>query len=114
MPTPTNMPPAPVGDTLEKSEKVLSALGYVSFFCILPLVLRPQSEFCKYHGKQGLVLTIMFLVAGILGIIHGFFEFIVGLAWLVAIVYSIMQVWKGKKHKLPMVSEMAASEYLDF
>ena len=51
-------------DALESGEKFLAAIGYFSFLCILPLVLRPASKFCAFHGKQGLVMTIFFLIFG--------------------------------------------------
>ncbi len=47
---------------IDYGERVLSAIGYISFLCILPLLAKPDSEFCQHHGRQGLVLAIMSFV----------------------------------------------------
>ncbi|MBZ0166114.1 MAG: hypothetical protein K8I00_04845 [Candidatus Omnitrophica bacterium] len=38
------------------SGKFLAALSYLSFFCIIPLILKKNNPFVQHHGKQGLVL----------------------------------------------------------
>ncbi|MCK5460500.1 hypothetical protein KAI58_00755 [Candidatus Gracilibacteria bacterium] len=98
-------------DVVSKGEKILSAIGYLSFLCILPLVLKEKSEFCQVHGKQGLILVILWLISmpirfvGDL-IMDGWFSGIVGFMYFLVICYGIYSVFKGKK-ELPVLGMIA-------
>ena len=95
------------GEGLTKGEKMLSAIGYIQFFCILPLVLKPNSEFCQLHGKQGLVLTICFLVFSIFAFVHSFVALVVGLLYLVFVILGIANSVQGKFWKIPVIYSMS-------
>ncbi len=97
---------------LNKGEKTLSAIGYISFFCILPLVLKQKSKFCQFHGKQGLVLTICYLILSLFGLIHTLLSLIIGLLYIILIVLGIVNSVQGKLWKIPGVCIIAGK--LDF
>ena len=42
--------------------KVIAAIGYFGILCLLPLILKKDSPFAQFHGKQGLVLLIAFVL----------------------------------------------------
>ncbi|MDH3324298.1 MAG: hypothetical protein OEL89_01535 [Candidatus Peregrinibacteria bacterium] len=101
------------GSTLTAGEKTLSAIGYISFFCILPLVMKPTSKFCQHHGKQGLVLTLFFILLSWVTwmggpIIHVLFSLI----WVVLAILGIINAVQGVKWKMPLVEKIAGK--LDF
>ena len=52
------------GEKTEKSKdaRILAAIGYLWILCLLPLLGKRESEFAQFHGKQGLVLTIVSFV----------------------------------------------------
>ncbi|MDD5155882.1 MAG: hypothetical protein PHF11_05305 [Candidatus Omnitrophica bacterium] len=93
-----------------KDAKILAAVGYWGFLCILPLVLMKDNKFAVYHGKQGLVLFI-FLVGGfILGILPLFGTIIyraVLFIYLVSLLWGTIAALAGKKAHIPLVSDLA-------
>jgi len=97
-------------DEMPQGDKFLAAIGYFSFLCILPLVLRPKSEFCQFHGKQGLVMLVFFMIFGWILRIFGSLAFgsyvlIHNLVILVHVGFAIWAVYyafKGVKKSLPL------------
>lgn len=99
------------GDQLKaevtRGEIILSAFGYVGFFCIVPLVLRPNSTFCQHHAHQALILAIGIYFFDIMNFfpawLSGFYVFLkYGL-----ILYSMYQALKGRMHKLPFIHDLS-------
>lgn len=106
-----NIPTDNDPDVISKGEKILSGIGYLSFLCILPLVLKPKSEFCQIHGKQGLILVILWMISlpiRIVGdyVVGGWFSGFLGLAFFLVLCYGIFTVSKGKK-ELPFLGMIA-------
>ncbi len=101
-----------VPETLTKRQKMLSAFGYIFFLCVLPLALEPNSKFCKFHGKQSMVMLIVFQI---LFLINIFSMLWVGrvLYWIfyvtniLLIIIGFMQAVNGKKWKIPFIGDMA-------
>ena len=104
-----NIPVDP--EALSYGEKMLAAIGYFSFLCILPLILKPDSKFCQLHGKQALILTVSFLVFGWVSRLFGFFW--LGFPVMVSFIYvgiaafGMVLATQGKAQKLPIVGQMA-------
>jgi hypothetical protein len=44
---------------VSSDEKVLSSLAYISVLFIVPFLARPDSQYCKFHANQGLVLFLL-------------------------------------------------------
>ena len=115
-----NVPVNTDPEAMESGEKFLAAIGYFSFLCILPLVLRPQSKFCKFHGKQGLIMTVFFLVFGriiqVLGaMMFGSYFLVHNLVVLIHLgfaVYAIYYAYKGEMRSLPLFGNFA--KQIDF
>lgn len=104
-----------------QDEKIVSAIGYLSFLCILPLLLGKDSKYCQHHGKQGLVLVIIFFFYKFISIFAflpfleapiQFFLRIGDILWLTVIVMAIIQAYRGSMWKIPVVYKM--SEQLKF
>ena len=88
------------------SNKGLGALCYLWILFIVPLVLRPNSRFLRFHANQGLVLAILWLIAGmcftipILGTLAG----IAGnLLAFVCMIKGILNAVAGKCEPLPVI-----------
>lgn len=93
-----------------KEGKVFAVLGYLSIFCILPLILKKENKFALFHGKQGLVLfifevaTFIVSVLPIIGpVIFQTSIFIFG----VISIWCIIQVLRGEFLKIPIISNIA-------
>jgi uncharacterized membrane protein len=91
---------------LDGTEKLLSALGYIGFLCVLPLVLRRDSKFCNYHGKQGLILAIFDMAIRLFSMFTGFYTVLLILFYLL-LIYCIVRAFRGDYFTLPVVSELA-------
>jgi len=97
---------------LSSGEKILSAIGYFSFFCILPIVLKPKSEFCQIHGKQGMIITIVFLSFVWLEWVSSVFEIVLGFIHFTLSVLGAFNAFFGKQWNFPYLTDMAKK--LDF
>ena len=90
--------------------RIISAIGYVWILCLLPLLGKRDSEFAQWHGKQGLVLTIvsfaLWMVAWvpIIGWLVGFFGMI---TIIVLTVLGILNALQGKYWELPYLGTYA-------
>jgi uncharacterized membrane protein len=97
---------------ISSGEKFLGAIAYISFFCILPLVLKRDSEFCQLHGKQGLLLTLVFFFFSWLGWFSWGMGVMLVLIHVVIAVLGILNASKGKMWKMPILGD--ATKKLDF
>lgn len=91
---------------IPEDERILSAIGYLGPLCVLPLFLKPKSKYCQFHGKQGLIMMliwiaflILFAAIPIFGIIFFFF--------MLLILFSMYNAYMGKMWKIPVVGDFA-------
>lgn len=59
-------------DVTTLHERAIAVLSYFGFLAIVPFYLKKDSEFCRFHGKQGMLMAIIFFMAKlftVLGII---------------------------------------------
>ncbi len=90
--------------------KFFAVISYISFLCIVSLVLKKDNKFAVYHAKQGLVLFVIEVACFILSIIPllGAFLRIFGtVIFILVSLWSILQVLMGNSHRIPVVSEIA-------
>ncbi len=90
-------------EKVTQGEAFLAALGYISFLCILPLVLMPKSTFAQFHGKQALVLAVFVFFMDFLQIFPARLFAIYAALKFVLILYCMVMSLKGKTFKLPMI-----------
>lgn len=55
-------------------ERTIAALSYFGFMAIVPFYLKKDSEFCRFHGKQGMLLAIIFFLAKLFTVIDFIFD----------------------------------------
>jgi len=93
---------------LTKGERLLAALGYISWLCILPLVIKPHSEYCQIHGRQGLIITLAYFFIGWMGMLNWWINFIMGVIYIVFMIWGIIKSTQGLgKEHLPLVGKVA-------
>ena len=83
-----------------------AVLGYIPFLCFIPLVLMRDNKFAVIHGKQGLLLFLIEILAVIFlfpGISDFFWKLILILCAIVALI-GIIHGFQGKEFKIPYVS----------
>lgn len=95
--------------------KLIAAVGYVPFVCILPLLSRETDAYLAFHGRQGLLLTIASVIVGILSpfiamAVPLFGMLVIWALDLVLLAYMVMGGWKaynGEKWVLPYIGQFA-------
>lgn len=108
---------------VKKGEAFLVAIGYISFLCILPLVLLRDSKFAQFHGKQALVLAIFIYFIDVFQAFHAIsnsLSFIPLLPTFMAmfsslytifktliLVYAIYMSFNGRYFKIPFIYKMS-------
>lgn len=88
-------------------EKNLSALGYISFLCVLPLCRQQDSKFCTFHGKQGMIITIIFFILNWLGEFSWVLWFLLFLLHIGLMVLGIYHSIQGKIYRIPFIADVA-------
>jgi len=95
----------------EKKNIGMAIIAYIIFF--IPLLTDAKNDpFVKYHVKQGLVLFIGWIAAGLVSILLAFVPPIGGIiAWLlnvslfVLMVFGIVSATKGEQKPLPVIGQ---------
>lgn len=107
-------PPPPGGptstDVVREQDKLMLILSYLWLAALVPLLTVNDSEFVRWHAKNGLVLSLGgFTAAWILGHIPfiGWFAWILDLVTLVLMVASIYRALEGRRMRIPAVSDVA-------
>lgn len=85
-------------------ERSIAALSYVGFFAIVPFYLKEDSKFCKFHGKQGLLIALIFFFAKLLLVID-LLNDIALLTQFGIFVYMGLATLSGKWQKFPWIYE---------
>jgi|CXWL01.1.fsa_nt_gi uncharacterized membrane protein len=98
---------------VKKSEAFLSAIGYVSFLCILPLLLLRDSKFAQFHGKQALVLAIFIYFFDFIQIFPVAFAGAYTALKICVVIYSIVMAAKGTYFKLPFIYGLSEKFSID-
>ena len=99
-------------ETVREQDKVQLILAYLGILALIPLLTVKDSEFVKWHAKQGLALAIVFFV---ISIVINFIPFVGQLLWcalfvgnIVMIVMGITKALKGERWNIPLISDLAA------
>lgn len=94
-----------------QDEKIWAALSYVPMVALVAFLIKPKSAFVKLHGKQGLLIFLIFFftiffyiilppLGPILGGLIQFAMFVIG-------IFSIYQAIMGNWWKTPILGDIA-------
>ena len=110
-------PPPPAAPSGGSSDKTLMlVLAYFGLLALVPLLTEKDDAEVQWHAKHGLVQFFFFVILSVvisiitstgIGCIFAFLYPIVGLAWLIVTVLSILKATKGERFIIPGVSEFA-------
>ena len=98
-------------DALDIAEtKYLSLFCYLGVICmVLALVIKPHSQFVRFHTNQGLLLMILSFASGIIFIIPilGWIVGAIGAVFtFVCMVIGIVNCCTGKAKELPIIGRI--------
>jgi len=98
-------------DQVRDEDKIQLILAYLP--CLLPLIpllTVKDSEFVKWHAKQGLVLTvgggILLTLIGVIPVVQ-FVGCLAGPAMIVLEILGIVKALKGERWRIPLVADLA-------
>lgn len=102
-------------DAVRESDKIMLVLAYLGIFALIPLLTVKDSDFVKWHARQGLVWSFgggfaLGLVAVILGSIPiiGWFTACGGwLGYLAVDMMAIMKALKGERWRIPVAADLS-------
>lgn len=86
-----------------KNENLIAAICYIPGFFILGPLLKPDSELCLKHSKQGLVLSIVFFFIVILSVISPILIGIIFLIYFALIVIAGYRAYASESWSIPII-----------
>jgi len=90
--------------------KLLAAVGYLGILCLIPLLAKKDSAYCQFHGKQGLIIFIAWLVLGVCNIVPILGQLVWALGSVVLavlIILGIVHALNGEEWELPVLGKYA-------
>jgi len=96
-------------EALIEEGKAAAILGYIPFLCFVPLIKMRDNPFALKHGKQGLILFLIEVIAVffLFDIISNtFWSLVLILAACVAVVGILYSV-QGKEFSIPYIGRLA-------
>jgi len=104
-----------MGDPEDVRENgTLSLFCYLSILLIIPIILKPNSDFVKFHTNQGLVLILFSIIANLCFIVP-FLGWAVGaiadVFAIVCIIIGIVNACRGMKKPLPLIGKYQIYKY---
>lgn len=88
-----------------QQNKYIAMLSYLGIFLLIPMILRRDSQFCRYHLNQGVVLfflnCVINFLSGVIGIIG-----ILSIVTLIFMIMGIVNCFKGVCAPLPLIGNI--------
>jgi len=97
----------PDGTPLDGEEKIFAAIGYIGILALVPLLMKRKSEFCQHHGRQALVVAIIFVFLWMLAAFSYSIAVLTFILQLVAIVGGFLLAFKGDWFRIPGIYELS-------
>ena len=94
-----------------EENKLVAAIGYLGILCLVPLLLKKDSPYAQHHGKQGLVLTIAWVllwIGNVIPVLGQIVWFVGSIALLVLVVMGMMKAMAGEMWVMPYLGKYAS------
>jgi len=91
-----------------EENKLIAAIGYLGILCVIPLLGKKDSAYCQFHGKQGLVIFIAWLVLWACNIVPvlGQIVWMLGsIVLLVLVVLGMIHALNGEEWEVPVLGK---------
>lgn len=99
-------PPAPQS-VVPEDEKFFAALAYFGPLFILTLIVKPKSDFCKFHARQSMILLLIFVLFLMVLFAVPMIGSLMTFALFAVYVLAIYRAYKGDLWNIPLVSNFA-------
>ncbi|OGY23356.1 MAG: hypothetical protein A2Y57_00065 [Candidatus Woykebacteria bacterium RBG_13_40_7b] len=95
-------------------DNLLAAISYISLISVVVLLTKKDSEYVRFHAKQGTVLFIVEVIWSVILFPFMWMPFLgswlINLGWLVFIIASavgFIKAYSGEKYRMPAVADFA-------
>lgn len=99
-------PPKEKQDEIEElttlHERTIAALSYFGFLAIIPFYLKKESRYCRFHGKQGITLAIIFFLTKLVSVLDLIMDLMLILQAVIALWMGFVAL-SGRWKKLPLI-----------
>lgn len=115
----TPPPPPPPGGAPSSDRTIMLVLSYLGILALIPLLVKKDDKEVQWHAKNGLGLTVAWILLWIvIAIVEHFMPGVVScgiavihcvlaLGFLAVIVLAIMKALKGERMRFPVISDFA-------
>ena len=97
-------------DTVRDQDKIMLVLAYLGIFALIPMLTVKDSDYVKWHAKQGLVLGlgggVAIMIIGMIPVVQ-LITCLLGPALLVLCVMGIVKALGGQRWRVPLVADIA-------
>jgi uncharacterized membrane protein len=97
----------------EADEKFFAAIGYFGPLFIVPLLVKPKSEYCKFHAKQSMALFILMLLVFVILYMIPAIGSLLTLVLFAIYVLAIYKSFNGDLWAIPFLSKFAGKVNVD-
>jgi len=98
---------APKGNSSDvEQNKAMAAISYIWILFLIPLLVKKDSDFAKYHAKQGLVFFIFSTIVGFIVWVP-VIGWVLGVASFILFIIGLINALGGKKVPLPVIGQFA-------
>ena len=104
------MQTVPSGETVRDQDKIMLILAYLGILSLIPLLTVKDSEYVKWHARQGLALfgtAIVLVVVSVIPFVGWIIVCVGQVAVLVCVVMGIVKALGGHRWKIPVVGDLA-------
>lgn len=105
-------PAAQSGNEEIEKGKGTAWLSYLGILWLVPLLASKDNAFCKFHVKQGIMLSILGVAIWVIAWIPFLGWFVGALVWLYILIMAIIGIinaLSGKYWKMPLLGGLAES-----
>jgi uncharacterized membrane protein len=102
---------SPPTDDVREEDKIHLMLSYLGPLALIPLLTVKDSDFVRWHAKQGLilgvggalVLSLLFAIPFI-GWVFGCMAWV---AWVTVDILAMIKAMRGERYRIPLVTALA-------
>lgn len=103
---------SPAGDAVREQDKIMLLFAYLGVLSLIPLLTVKDSDFVRWHSKNGLTLAIAaLLVIGatllILPVLGCLLAPLEAIGFAVVAVMAISKALRGERWRIPAVTDIA-------
>ena len=103
---------SPSGDVVREQDKIMLVFAYLGVLSLIPLLTVKDSDFVRWHAKNGLALGLAALVVIgatllLLPVLGCFFAPLEAIAFVVVAVMAISKALRGERWRIPAVTDLS-------